>query len=140
MAAVMAAISLPLVVLAVVSMQFQVGDAVPVGILGAVFAAVAVLLGISGLRTIRRYPSEYTGLRLARTGLIGGLILSISGVAAATITYTTEVPEGYSRVGFGDLQPDPDNPEYFPISKKAVDISGSPIFIKGYMHPGVASM
>jgi hypothetical protein len=140
MAAIMAAVSLPLVVLAVVSMRFQVGDAVPLGILGAVFAAAAVVLGVSALRTIRRYPNEYTGSRLARAGLIGGLLLSVGGVASATITYTTEVPEGYSRVGFGDLQPDPDHPEYFPISPKAVDISGEPIFIKGYMHPGVASM
>jgi hypothetical protein len=140
MAAVMAAISLPLVVLAVVSMRFQVGDAVPLGVLGAVFAAAAVLLGVSGLRTIRKYPTEYTGLRLARSGLVGGLVLSVGGVAAAAITYTTEVPDGYSRVGFGDLQPDPDYPNYYPISPKAVDISGKPIFIKGYMHPGVASM
>jgi hypothetical protein len=140
MASVMAAISLPLVLLAVVSMHFQVGDAVPLGLLGAMFAAVAALLGFTGLRTIRRYPNEYTGVRLARVGLVAGLLCAVGGIAAAAITYTTEVPDGYARIGFYDLQPDPDHPEYYPISPKALDIHGKPIFIKGYMHPGVASM
>src|SRR5687767_1607634 len=136
--AVMAAVSLPFVALAVISMQFQVGDAVPLGSLGAMFAAAAFFLGLAGIRTIRRYPTEYTGKRLAKTGLIGGLLLLITGSATATFTYTTEVPEGYSRVGFWELQPDPDQPE-LPIAPKAITLHSSPIFIKGYMHPGVSS-
>jgi hypothetical protein len=140
MAAVMAAISLPLVLLAAVSMQFQVGDAVPLGLLGAVFAALAALLGFTGLRMIRRYPNEYTGVRLARVGFITGVLGAIGGIASAAITYTTEVPDGYARIAFYDLQPDPDHPEYFPISPKALEIHGQQVFIKGYMHPGVASM
>lgn len=140
MAAVMAAIGMPLVLLSLVSMQFQVGDAVPVGLLGAVFAGAAALLGFTGLRTIRRYPNEYTGLRLARSGFIAGALCTVGGIAAAAITYTTEVPDGYARIGFYELQPDPDHPEFFPISPKALEIHGKQIFIKGYMHPGVASM
>jgi hypothetical protein len=138
LSAVMAAVSLPLVALALVSMKFQIGDAVPLGMLGALFAAVALILGIAASRTIRRYPTEYTGSRLAKSGLIGGLLLLLAGTASAAFTYTTEVPEGYARVGFWELQPDPDHPE-LPISPKAIEISGQPIFIKGYMHPGVAS-
>jgi hypothetical protein len=137
--AVLAAVSVPLVVLAVVSMRFQGGDAVQLGTVGAMFAAVALVLGWSGVRTVRRYPNEYTGGKLARAGLFGGLLLFVAGAFAATFTYTTEVPEGYSRVGFWELQPDPDQPE-LPISPKAFELTGKPIFIKGYMHPGVASM
>ncbi len=137
--AVLAAISLPLVVLAVVSMEFQVGDAVPLGLLGALFAAVALVLGFVGGRTIQRFPSEYTGKRLARFGLVGGLLLFIAGSATAGFTYTTEVPDGYTRTGFWELQPDPEMPQY-PVPPKAAELSGKPIFIKGYMHPGVASM
>jgi Protein of unknown function (DUF3299) len=136
--AVMFGLSLPLVVLALVSMRFQVGDAVPLGMLGALFAGFAVVLGISGARTVRRYPSEYTGGRLARTGLFGGLVLLFAGTAIASVTYNTEVPEGYKRVGFWELQPDPDEPT-LPFSPKAFELSGTQIFIKGYMHPGVAS-
>jgi hypothetical protein len=137
--AVMAAVSLPLVALAVVSMRYQVGDAVPLGLVGALFGGIALVLGITGVRTIRRYPSEYTGSRLAKSGLVGGLILLVAGSAAAAFTYSTEVPTGYARVGFWELQPDADHPEFFPVSPKAAEISGKPVFIKGYMHPGVAS-
>src|SRR6476619_6480719 len=77
--AVMAAISLPLVVLALVSMEFQVGDAIPLGLLGALFGCVALVLGFVGGRTIRRFPSEYTGKRLASFGLYGGILFFIAG-------------------------------------------------------------
>jgi hypothetical protein len=136
--AVMAALSLPLVILALVSMKIQVGDAVPLGMIGALFAGVAFILGIVGVRTVRRYPTEYTGGKLAKTGLLGGLVLLIAGSASAAFTYSTEVPEGYNRVGFWELQPDPEEPG-LPISPKAFEIHTQPIFIKGYMHPGVAS-
>ena len=136
---VLAAISLPLVVLAVVSMRFQVGDAVPLGFVGAFLAGVAFIMGISGARTVRRYPTEYTGGRLAKGGMIGGLVLAIVGTATGSYTYRTEVPDGYSRVGFWELQPDPEQPE-IPVALKAIELTGKPIFIKGYMHPGVASM
>src|ERR1043165_2194440 len=95
--AVMAAVSIPLVTLALVSMQFQVGDAVPLGMLGSLFAGIALVLGIAGERTIRRYPSEYTGARLARFGLVIGFLLVIAGSASAAFTYSTEVPDGYAR-------------------------------------------
>src|SRR5437764_14950439 len=75
--AVMAAISLPLVVLAVVSMRFQVGDAVPLGFVGAFLAIIAFIMGVIGARVVRRYPTEYTGGRLAKAGIVGGMILAI---------------------------------------------------------------
>jgi len=139
LSAVMFGISLPLVILALVSMRYQVGDAVPLGMVGAIFAAAALVLGLAGRRAVRRYPTEYTGARLALTGIVGGLLLLVTGSAAAAFTYKTEVPEGYARVGFWELQPDPEEPE-LPISPKALELSGKSVFIKGYMHPGVSSM
>jgi len=135
---VLAAVSLPLVALALVSMRFQVGDAVPLGLAGALFALIACVLGGTGLMTIRRYPLEYTGGGLAKLGLSGGLVLFALGSTVSAYTYATEVPEGYVRVGFWELQPDPDRPE-LPVGPKAIEIAGQKIFIKGYMHPGVAS-
>jgi hypothetical protein len=142
--AVLAAISLPLVVLAVVSMRFQVGDSVPLGSFGAFLGAIAFIMGLLGAGTVHRYPTEYTGGRLAKTGIFSGLVLAASGVAAATYTYQTEVPltptgVPYARVGFWELQPDPEQPD-LPIAPKAIELTGKPVFIKGYMHPGVASM
>jgi len=137
--AVLAGLSLPLVALAVVSMKYEVGDAVPLGYVGAMFAIPAFVLGLLAARTIRRYPTEYTGTRLAKCGLIGGLALSAVGIGVASYTHATEVPPGYTRVGFWELQPDPDEPG-LPIAPKAIELTGQKVFIKGYMHPGVASM
>jgi hypothetical protein len=135
---ILAALSLPLVALAVVSMKFQVGDAVPLGMGGAAFALFAALLGGTALLTIRRYPLEYTGGGLARSGFVGGIVLFALGSTASAYTYVTEVPDGYKRVGFWELRPDPDHPE-LPVGPMAVKLAGQKIFIKGYMHPGVAS-
>jgi len=144
LSAAMFGISLPLVILAIVSMRYQVGDAVPLGMVGAIFAAAALVLGWAGRRTVRRYPSEFTGSKLAATGIVGGFVLLVCGSASAIYTHNTEVPtlpdgSRYNRVGFWELQPDPDEPE-LPISPKALELSGKPVFIKGYMHPGVSSM
>jgi hypothetical protein len=104
-----------------------------------VLPAVGLVLGVLAYRTIRRYPDEYTGGRLAIAGAaLCGLVL-VSGTLAHAYVYATEVPEGYVRVGFWELQPDLDHPD-MPVPPKAIELSGQPIFIKGYMHPGVASM
>jgi hypothetical protein len=139
LSAVLAGLSLPLVTLAVVSMTYDVGDAVPLGYVGAMFAVPAFVLGLMAGRTIRRYPTEYTGSRLAKSGLVGGLLLAATGIGVASYTHATEVPPGFTRVGFWELQPDPDEPG-LPISPKAIELTGQKVFIKGYMHPGVASM
>jgi Protein of unknown function (DUF3299) len=135
---VLAVVSLPLVALAIFSMRYRVGDSVPLGIAGAAFALIAGILGGTALLTIRRFPLEYTGCGLARFGLVGGVLLFALGSTVSAYTYVTEVPEGYVRVGFWELQPDPDRPE-LPVGPKALDVAGQKIFIKGYMHPGVAS-
>jgi hypothetical protein len=136
---VLAGISFPLIAFALYSAAFQYGDAVPLGFVGSLFALPAIVLGISGLSTIRRYPSEYTGRRLALTGILGGGLFLVAGAGTAIYTYATEVPEGYARIGFWELQPDPDHPE-LPVSPRALELAGKPVFIKGYMHPGIASM
>jgi hypothetical protein len=137
--AVMAAISLPLVILALSSAVLDYGDAMPLGFLGAALALFAAALGLNAVLTIRRYPAEYTGVRMAWTGLVGGLVLLALGGTVSAYTHLTEVPEGYEPISFdGDLALDPDHPQ-LPISPKSIELSGKPVFIKGYMHPGVAS-
>jgi len=136
---VMAAVSLPLVLLALYAAASRYGDAVMLGLVGSLFAAAAAVLGITGLTTIRRYPMEYTGARLARTGLIGGVLMLVAGLPVSVYTYATEVPEGYTRVWFDELKRlDEDQPD-LPVSLRSLELSGQKIFIKGYMHPSVAS-
>src|SRR5262245_28700322 len=136
---VLAAVSLPLVILALCSAVLEYGDAVPIGLLGSALALFAAALGLNAVLTIRRYPAEYTGARMAWTGFVGGVILLAIGGTVSAYTHLTEVPEGYESISFdGDLAPDPDHPQ-LPISPKAIELAGKPVFIKGYMHPGVAS-
>jgi Protein of unknown function (DUF3299) len=136
---VLAAVSLPLVGLALFAAASRYGDAVMLGLVGSIFAAAAAVLGLAALWTIRRYPTEYTGTRLARTGLFGGVLLFVSALPASVYTYATEVPDGYTRVWFDELKRlDEDHPE-LPVSPRSLELSGQKIFIKGYMHPSVAS-
>ena len=104
-----------------------------------VLPVVGLSMGLVGLSTIRRYPAEYTGGRLAIAGALLSGALLVSGASWHTYEYLTEVPEGYTRTGFWELQPEPDYPE-LPVSRRAIELSGQKIFIKGYVHPGVASM
>ena len=102
-----------------------------------VLPIVGFVLGLSALSAIRRFPLEYTGRGLAITGTIVCGLVAVVGASRHTYVYYTEVPEGYSRISFADLQPEPGRPE--PIPDQAVELSGVKVFIKGYMHPGVAS-
>lgn len=100
---------------------------------------VGLALGFTALSTIRRYPNEYTGRRLALVGITLCGLLFVGSTALHTAIYMTEKPDWAERVSFAELQPDVNRPELM-ISPQALELNGQDIFIKGYMHPGVASM
>ena len=102
-----------------------------------VLTLIGIGCGLIGLRAIRRYPNEFSGRLLAKFGIIANTTLLVAGVAMHTYIYLTEVPEGYARIPFYELQqPDggPDVPTQY-----AVDIDGEQVFIKGYIHPSSGS-
>lgn len=119
------------VVLAVLSLLALLSPAL------LVLPIVGLVLGLSALSAIRRFPLEYTGRGLALTGTVVCGLIAVTGTVMHTYIYYTEVPEGYQRISFADLQPVPGRPE--PIPDQAVELNGDKVFIKGYMHPGVAS-
>src|SRR5678815_1169654 len=80
-------ISLPLVVMAMVAAFSGFGDSLQVGLVGGALAIPALILGWSGWRAVGRFPTEYTGGRLARFGLLGGLVLMIAGFSVSAISY-----------------------------------------------------
>lgn len=111
-----------------------------------ILPVVSVVLGLTALSTIRRYPEEYTGSRAA---LIAVGLSTATFLLAATwhaVDYATEVPEGYSRISFSELQPDLKDPHALIrnrdsiLPRRAAELHNQPVFIKGYMHPGVATM
>jgi hypothetical protein len=104
-----------------------------------VLPVVALVLGLTALSTIRRYPGEYTGKGMALIGTAVSSTVFVLGAILHTVDYATEVPEGYQRISFSDLQPEIKIPGA-PPPQKVLDLNGKQIFIKGYIHPGVATM
>jgi len=111
-----------------------------------VLPVVSVVLGLTALSTIRRYPEEYSGAgaALVSVGISTGVFLLAT--TWHVVDYATEVPEGYARISFAELQPDMKNPNSLVMSrdailpKRAEELHGKQVFIKGYMHPGVSQL
>ncbi|HRX80105.1 MAG TPA: DUF4190 domain-containing protein [Pirellulaceae bacterium] len=97
-------------------------------------ALVSAILGITGYRSVVRYPNELTGKTLAIVGAVLGSTLFVSSIARHSYIYATEVPEGHIRISFADLQPDKNNP-MMPVPPKALEFDGEKIFVKGYVYP-----
>jgi hypothetical protein len=50
------------------------------------------------------------------------------------VAYATEVPEGFQRISFADLQPVREAPQ-LPVSPRALELNGQKVFLKGYLFP-----
>jgi len=86
------------VVLAVVSLLgFFVWAILGLAILG-------VILGIASYLKIKKYPQEFAGGSLAMAGIVLNVLVIVGGIGLHTYVYLTEVPEGYTRVHFWELQ------------------------------------
>jgi hypothetical protein len=91
-----------------------------------------IALGWVALRQIRKAPEEWTGLRLAQVGLALSAAFWVFGWSWLLLAKTTEVPPGYTRVSYDDLQPDPSKPTEL-IPQTAVDLQDGKVFVQGYM-------
>ncbi|MFT5522653.1 MAG: hypothetical protein ACI9G1_002906 [Pirellulaceae bacterium] len=97
---------------------------------------VGVVLGIVGMSNLWKYPNELTGKPAAILGIILGLLLVVGGGAWHVFVYFTEVPDGYVRISFYDLQPTKTEVSWgMPISEKALELNGKEVFVKGYVYP-----
>ncbi len=104
-----------------------------------VLPIVGVILGFIALKNLRRYPNELTGRVPAVIGTFGCLVLLTGGAAWHTHTYLTEVPDGYTRISYSQLQ----SKGMYPGTNTPIlpeELDGKRVFIKGYVHPGVSSM
>lgn len=99
-----------------------------------VLPGMGLALGFWALRTIRRYPIEFSGRGAAIVGIVGNALLLLSATSLHTYIYFTEVPEGATRISFRELQPSRHHPE-LPVSPRALELDGERIFVKGYVYP-----
>jgi len=96
---------------------------------------LAIGFGIVALIEIRKYPAEITGKLAAQIGLACGLLIAASSIATHTYVHMTEVPDGYERISFYDLQPN--KRTKLPFSEKSQTLDGTKVFLKGYVRPGI---
>lgn len=99
--------------------------------MGAVIPLVGILVGALAWRQIQRRPDELSGLGIARAGLLLSIVFLVTGLTRLSYVYATEVPDGFTRISYDQLQPNPDvAKEVVPPSALALD--GQKVFIKGY--------
>ncbi len=100
-----------------------------------IFGLVAVIFGIMALVGIAHYPHELMGRPAAWMGMAIGSLLFFGGVGLHTYVYLTEVPDGYERISWSEMQPKLGS--VYPIPERAGELHETSVFIKGYVHPGV---
>lgn len=94
---------------------------------------IGLIFGLVSLVKLHRYRNELTGKPVAIIGTLVSVVLLVSASSLHAFIYVTEVPEGYQRVNWYELQ----GTNRQPMNAFAVEINEKPIFIKGYVHPGV---
>lgn len=110
-----------------------------IGLIGGLFfwpllglSGLGLLAGVLSLRKIAKFPEEFDGKQIAKFGIVANLLVVLGGAGMHGYVYLTEVPEGYTRVNFWELQQpgEVDQP-----TSKAFEIDGQAVFLKGYIHP-----
>ena len=99
----------------------------------AVVPLVGIAAGVLALRQIRSSPDAYTGEHLALAGTMLAALFWTAGWSRLAYVHATEVPEGYERISYDELQIDPTNPVAFP-PERAEELNGKKVFIKGFVY------
>jgi hypothetical protein len=99
----------------------------------AAIPMVGIVAGVLALRQIRSSPEGYTGELFALVGTLLCGLLWMAGWSRLAYVHATEVPPGYERISYDDLQIDPAQPEALP-PVRAAELDGKKVFIKGYVY------
>lgn len=110
----------------------------PVAFLGWWLAAVplvgAVLAGIA-LRDIAARHPLLTGRMLAAVALLVSLLVLAASLASHAHEYATELPQGFVRLSYADLQP-AEGETTTSVPDSAHALNGRDVLLKGYIYPG----
>lgn len=102
----------------------------------ALLNAPALSLCLWSLAKIRREPDQYSGRPLASIGAAISLVFLLGGVGLGGYEYLTEVPEGYTRISFNAMKPDPlEERGGILVPPEIAELDGKKVFIKGYIRP-----
>lgn len=96
-----------------------------------------IVAGSAALWRIGRQPDELTGSRLAAVGVVLSVLFLLFGWTRLAYVYATEVPPGYQRIHYGQLQLEPGaDGRGRQIPASALELDGRRVFVKGYVFPG----
>ncbi|MDG2208299.1 MAG: hypothetical protein P8K78_10375 [Pirellulales bacterium] len=101
----------------------------------AVIPLVGILVGLYAILQIKGRPKELTGRSIAVVGIVLCLAFLITGGSVAAYVYATEVPSGYTRIFYSQLQPEEGKVDQN-VPPLAESLDGEKVFIKGYVFPG----
>jgi len=101
-----------------------------------IIPVLGILLGAFALVKIRRWEDEMTGAKVAKAGIALSAGCLLVSIVWSVVEIATEVPEGYERLSYRELQPDPNVPGEV-IPPKVMQHDGKRRFVKGYTFPGV---
>ena len=124
--------------LAVVSVVFgyclltALADAWTTWLLLAIIPLAGLIFGWLSVKQIRKAPDDWTGLKVAWTGIWLSAALGAVGSGVSIWLHWSEIPYGYEVINYDTLQPDPKKPT-MPIPQDALDKQDKKVFIKGYM-------
>ena len=94
-----------------------------------VVPAVGILLGLKGLKSVRRY--DMAGKPAAKVGMVLSVLSIVGGTAGYIYLLKTTVPPGYQVITYDPLQGGIGG--MIPEQVKALD--GKKVYLNGYMYP-----
>jgi hypothetical protein len=101
----------------------------------AVVPILGMVLGSVALRDIARRPTTLTGRPLAIAAMLISAVALGGGLCRLAMVYAAELPAGFARLSYADLQPLPGDPaDAVPETARVAD--GRDVLLKGYMYPG----
>jgi hypothetical protein len=99
----------------------------------AAIPIAGIVAGALALRRIRSAPEAYTGEHMALIGTLLCGALWAGGWSRLAYVHATEVPPGYERISYDELQVDPSRPDLL-LPDRAAELNGKKVFIKGFVY------
>ncbi len=101
-------------------------------------ALLGLALGLACWRQFQKFPEEFSGQNLLRSGMVLCSLCLVGGTAWHVYDYRNEVPEGYRRVSFVK---DISRKEFVvrdgrqEFHEDVAALEGEKLFLKGYIYP-----
>jgi hypothetical protein len=96
---------------------------------------VGAVLAVIALKDIAARHPMLTGRPLALVALVASLTALATSVASHAYEYATELPDGFVRLSYADLQPAEGEPATS-VPESARQMDGRDVLLKGYIYPG----